>query len=174
MGDSMQPIHFSAVIKLRDINPYILMSAARVRAIKPGWRKPMPVLVRVNGKPRRPWRINMMPVGDGRFYLYLHAEVRQASDTKVGDRVQVEVGFDERYKNGPMHPMPSWFKAALRNNATAANNWAALVPSRKKEILRYFAGLKSVQARARNLQKAMHVLSDKQGRFMGREWNEAR
>src|SRR5436853_5166 len=55
----------------------------------------------------------MMPVGDGSFYLYLHGDVRKASGTKVGDRVRVEAGFDSKYRNGPQHPVPSWFRSAL-------------------------------------------------------------
>jgi len=161
---------FTSVIKIREGNPYILVGAARAKVIKPGWRKPLPVRVRINGKPTESWRINMMPVGDGSFYLYLHGDVRKASATKVGDRVQVEISFDAKYRNGPLHPMPRWFKQALLENPKAMKNWKALIPSRKKEILRYFSWLKSWGARARNLEKALHVLSGRKGRFMARSW----
>lgn len=161
---------FAAVIKIRGINPFVLVSASRANAIKPGWRKPLPVLVRINGKPADPWRINMMPAGDGSFYLYLHGDVRKASGTAVGDRVRVEINFDASYRNGPQHPMPSWFKQALAGNPQAREHWKALTPSRKKEILRYFSRLNSPEARARNLARAIQVLSGKSGRFMGRAW----
>jgi hypothetical protein len=161
---------FTAVIKIRGVNPFILVSASRANAIKPGWRKPLPVLVRVNGKPAKSWRINMMPVGDGSFYLYLHGDVRKASSTAVGDRVRVQIDFDASYRNGPQHPMPRSFKRALAGNPQAMKSWTALIPSRKKEILRYFSGLNSPDARARNLAKALHVLSGETGRFMGRAW----
>jgi hypothetical protein len=167
-------MRFTSIIKIRGINPFVLVSPARATAIKPGWRKPLPVLVRINGKPKIPWRINMMPAGDGSFYLYLHDKIRNASDTKVGDRVQVEVRFDATYKNGPMHPMPAWFKTALQKNRIAMKNWEALIPSRKKEVLRYFSYLKSPQARTRNLEKALYVLSGKKGRFVGRAWDRGR
>src|SRR2546426_5455470 len=167
----MAVLRFRSLIKIREPNPYILVSTARAKAIKPGWRKPLPVLVCINGRPAEPWRINMMPVGDGSFYLYLHGDVRRASGTKVGDRVQVEVGFDAKYRNGPQHPMPAWFKAALLENPKAMKNWEALIPSRKKEILRYFSRLKSPEARARNLERALHVLSSGKGRFMARAWD---
>jgi hypothetical protein len=161
---------FTAVIEIRGINPFILVSAQRANAIKPGWRKPLPVLVRINGEPVKPWRINMMPVGDGSFYLYLHGDVRKASGTAVGDRVQVKIEFDPSYRNGPQHPMPRWFKQALAANSEAMKNWVALSPSRKKEILRYFSTLTSPEARARNLTRALHVLSGEPGRFMARTW----
>ena len=77
---------FSAAIKIRGINPFLLVNASRANAINPGWRKPLPVLVRINGEPADAWRINMMPVGNGSFYLYLHGEIRKASGTAVGDQ----------------------------------------------------------------------------------------
>ena len=115
---------FRAPIKIFNGNPYVYVSAARARSIKPGWRKPLPVLVRVNGRPLgKPWRINMMPIGNGDFYLYLHGDVRRASETKVGDIVRIDVEFDTAYRNGPMHPMPSWFRQPLSRNVKAAAAW---------------------------------------------------
>ena len=152
-------------MKIRDGNPYVDRERGRAsRALKPDWRRPMPVLVRVNGKPdREPWRINMMPAGTGAFYLYLHGDVRRASQTKVGDLVDVEVEFDAAYRNGPMHPMPAWFRVPLvEEREGVAQAWDALIPSRKKEILRYFSWLKSAEARERNVARARyHVLSGK-------------
>ena len=164
-------LRFVARLKLLGINPYILVSAARAHGIKAGWRKPLPVLVRVNGHPTtRPWRINMMPIGNGAFYLYLHSEVRRASNTKVGDRIRVEIAFDAAYRNGPMHRMPAWFRVPLGNNAKAMKAWKALIPSRKKEILRYLSNLKSAEARARNIARALRALSGKKSRYMARSW----
>jgi hypothetical protein len=168
----MGKLRFRATIEVNGINPFVLVSATRAARLRKNWRKPFPVLVRVNGKPEKPWRINMMPVGDGSFYLYLHGDVRKASRTKAGDAVEVELQFDEDYKNGPLHPMPAWFRAALNKNSRARKTWEALSPSRKKELLRYFAGLKSPEARARNLQRAIHVLAGGKARFMGRTWND--
>ena len=167
----MALFHFTSVIRIREGNPFILVTPAQAKALRPGWRRPLPDLVRINGKPAVPWRINMMPVGDGSFYLYLHGDVRRASGTKVGDRVAVELRFDAKYRNGPLHPMPSWFKQALSKNPKAMKNWEALIPSRKKEILRYFSWLKSKEARERNLEKALRVLSGGKGRFMARAWD---
>src|ERR1700674_2556367 len=82
---SLATSSFTSIIKIRGVNPFILVSASRANTIKPGWRKPLPVLARINGKPAKAWRINMMPVGDGSYYLYLHGDVRKASGTVVGD-----------------------------------------------------------------------------------------
>ena len=62
----------------------------------------------------------------------------------------------------------NWDK--MKENPEAMKNWKALIPSRKKEILRYFSRLKSPDARARNLARALHVLSGETDRFMARTW----
>ncbi len=47
-----------AVIEMFGINPFVRVSAARARALKPSWRRSLPVLVRINGQPRaQPWRM---------------------------------------------------------------------------------------------------------------------
>lgn len=170
----MSSLHFTSQIEIRDGNPYVFITKEQATALQPDWRKPMPVFIQINDEPKDPWRINMMPVGDGNYYLYLHGDVRQASKTKVGDTVTVDVRFDNTYQNGPMHPMPDWFQAALDNNQKAKENWGVLPPSRQKEILRYFSWLKSDAAKERNITKAIHVLSGKPGRFMARPWSEGK
>ena len=167
-------MRFRGVIKIRGINPYIHVSAKIAKRLKRDWRKPLPVLVRINEQPNKPWRINMMPAGNGSFYLYLHGSVRKASGTKVGDRVIVDLSFNDTYRSGPPHPLPGWFRAALETNAKAKKAWNALIPSRKKEIVRYFAALKSPEARARNLRRAMRVLVGSEARYMARTWKSGK
>jgi hypothetical protein len=167
-------LSFRAPIGIRGINPYVLVSAGRAARLKPDWRKPMPVRIQVNGKPDVPWRINMMPAGDGSFFLYLHAQVRNASGTTVGDIVSVTIEFDGLYEGGPTDPMPSWFGKELRRNPKARQGLERLPPSRQKEIVRYLVRLKSAQAQQRNLQRALHVLAGGKARFMGRAWEGGR
>ncbi|HLX07323.1 MAG TPA: YdeI/OmpD-associated family protein [Thermoanaerobaculia bacterium] len=169
----MATLRFMATIDIHGVNPFVPVSAARAAKIKRDWRQPMPVVVRINGKPEEPWHINMMPAGDGAFRLYLHGDVRKASATRVGDRVNVEVGFDAAYRSGPQ-PLPPWFRAALAKDPIAEQNWQALPPSRQKEIVRYLAALKSAAARERNLARALQALAGKPGRFMARSWSEGK
>ncbi len=168
----MKSLHFEAKIEIYNGNPYVLITSAQAYALKSNWRKPMPVIVQVNGKPDKPWHINMMPIGDGSFYLYLHGDVRKASDTVVGDNVTVDVSFDESYQDGPQHRMPTWFREPLQKNPLARSAWNNLPPSRQKEILRYFSWLKSEDAQKRNVEKALFVLSGNEGRFMARDWKD--
>jgi Bacteriocin-protection, YdeI or OmpD-Associated/Domain of unknown function (DUF1905) len=113
---------------------------------------------------------NMMPTGDGTFYLYLHETIRNASGTRVGDRVTVELSFDRDSRGGPVHPLPRSLSMALAANPEAKTSWNALIPSRKKEILRYFASLKSPIAKLRNLKRAIQAWSGNEVRFMARTW----
>jgi hypothetical protein len=167
-------VEFRATIRVIGVNPYVLVTKRIAECVRREWRKPMPVLVRINGQPRERWRINMMPRGDGSFYLYLHGLVRKASGTKPGDRVTVRLSFDTTYRSGPAHPMHSWFRVPLSKNAKASAAWNALTPSRRKEILRYLSGLKSNEARQRNLKRALSALSGRPGRYMARSWTNGR
>jgi len=164
-------MNFRAKIELRGINPYVLVSAARARRIKADWKRPMPVLVQVNGKPEPAWPVNMMPAGDGSFYLYLDGGVRSASGTDVGDMVEVTVVFDDAYRSGPQHDMLPEFASRLDENPPAKARWDGLPPSLKKEVLRYLANLKSDAARQRNVERAIAVLAGAKERFLARDWN---
>ena len=167
----MSVLRFRRTIQITGVNPYLHVSAAQARALRPDWRRAMPVLVRINGAPRsQPWRTNMMPLGNGSFRLYLQGTVRRASETKVGDTVQAEIRFDTEYRGGPLHPMPTWFRRPLRANRKAWATWQELIPSRKKEILRYLAQLKSPAARKRNVSRALRALSGQPVRYMARSW----
>jgi hypothetical protein len=164
-------LRFKATIQITGVNPFLHVSAARAVTLRRGWRRPMPVLVRINGAPRpRPWRTNMMPVGDGSFRLYLQTTVRRASGTQVGDTVRAEVRFDAKYRGGPQHPMPAWFRRPLVANRKAWAAYQELIPSRKKEILRYLAQLKSPDARKRNVARALRALAGEPVRYMARSW----
>jgi hypothetical protein len=164
----------TAPIEMVGINPFVLVPSRLATDLRAQWRRPMPVLVRINSAPDEPWRTNLMPRGDGAFFLYLHAEMRKASNVDVGDVVTAELRFDEAYRGGPIHEMPTEFQEALDANPFAKANWLELSPSRRKEILRYFAGLKTDRAKERNVNRALRVLSGESDRFMARDWRDGR
>lgn len=126
------------------------------------------MLVTIDGEPQKPARVNLMPAGDGSFYLYLNGPLRAASGTAVGDRATAELAFDASYRGGPTHRMPPSLRAAMRTDPTAHQAWKALTPSRRKEILRYLATLRSEGARERNVAKVLTMLKSPRGYFLGR------
>jgi hypothetical protein len=167
------PLEVTALIELTGANPYVRVGADEAEKLAPGRRRSMPVVLRINGAPRL-WQTNLMPVGAGGFNLYLHGEMRKASRTAVGHTVTLEVWFDDAYVNGPQHPVPAWFRAALESDGAAHGNWERLPPSRQKELLRYFDRLKSAEAIERNLARALHVLAGNAGHYMGRDWADGK
>jgi hypothetical protein len=168
----MTSLRFKAKVEINGINPFVPVDAQQAASLREGWRRPMPVLVQVNGAPVEPWRINMMPRGDGGFFLYLHGEVREAAGVGVGDLVEVSVAFDGTYRGGPVHPIPAAFEDGLKRDKVAAIAWEALTPSLQKEALRRFASVKSDAAKARNIEAALAVLGGAPGRFMARDWKD--
>ena len=94
-------LRFRAGIELNGINPYVRVRADQAAKLKSNSRRPMPVRVKIDGKPDAPWRVNLMPVGDGDFYLYLHGSVRKASATSVATWSASRLGFDDEYTGGP-------------------------------------------------------------------------
>lgn len=166
----MHAIEFKSTIELRGYNPYIAVSAEQAAAIAPGWRRPIPVLVQLNGGPTSPWRINMMPVGDGSFYLYLDHRIRKPTRTAVGDEVTVTLSFDADYRPEPTQDIPDDLVVALIDNFAAAANWDKLPPSRKKEVLRYLERLQSPSARRSNLVRLLNVLEGNEARYLARQW----
>jgi hypothetical protein len=157
-------------IKLTGVNPYIVVDTAEAAAICAGWRRPLPVCYRLNGD-RNVWRINLMPKGDGAFYLYLDGKVRRATDAKVGDMVYYEIWFDTEYQGGPQHKLPAELIAAFRASPIAKARYDSLTPSLQKEIVRYFASPKTGAAISRNVEKCTAVLSGAHTRWLGRDWN---
>jgi bacteriocin resistance YdeI/OmpD-like protein/uncharacterized protein DUF1905 len=167
----MAPLRTRSRIKIIGVNPYVPVSSSQVARIRRSHRGPLPIRFRLNGSDAT-WRVNLMPVGDGSYRLYLHGGIRKASALRVGDLVKMEIEFDDEYRGGPQHQMPAWFGAELARNSLAKRGWERLAPSRQKEILRYLAGLKSPEAKERNLQKAVFVLAGGRERFLGRLGNE--
>jgi Bacteriocin-protection, YdeI or OmpD-Associated/Domain of unknown function (DUF1905) len=156
------------------VNPYVEVSAERVTMLRPGWRKPLPVLVRLNEAPTTPWRTNLTPTGDGSFRLYLHGAMRATANVEVGDDVRIGLDVDDDYYSNPANPVPPWFQTALDADSAITENWLKLTPSQRKEFARYLGALKSEDARQRNLLRALSVLRGESGRFLGRDWVDGR
>jgi hypothetical protein len=163
-------VDMSSRVLIVGVNPYVDVSAERVTTLRPGWRKPLPVLVRLNGGPETPWRTNLIPTGGGSFRLYLHGAMRTTADVEVGDEVRIGLEVDNAYHSDPAHSMPAWFQVELEADSKSNVNWLKLSPSQRKEVVRYLGALKSEEARERNLRRALSVLRGEPGRFLGRDW----
>jgi len=159
---------FFAKIGLINGNPYVIPPKRVRRAIFKLAKKdkgPIPVRGTINGAPFQQTLVRYL--GEWRLYTNL-IMLKAAGDLWIGDMARFKLTFDTKPRSYPMLP---WFRAALAKNPTAKKNWQRLIPSRQKEILRYLSWLKSPEARSRNVQRAIKVLSGSQQRFMARSWS---
>ena len=59
-----------------------------------GTKGPVLVLARVNNS--KPFQVSLFPVGGGQHYIRIKAKIRQETNTKTGDRVQVRFTILDR------------------------------------------------------------------------------
>jgi hypothetical protein len=93
--------------------------------------------------------------------LYLNGPMRKAAAKDVGDRIEMSIEFDAAPPVLVMHPS---LEQALAVSQQAERAFTALAPSKKKEILRYLAGLKSAASVVRNVEAVIAELVAAPGR----------
>ena len=150
---------FSAVVRIvlgstpKTLNPCVLVPQAIVAALKAesGRNQSLPVRASLQGKP---FEAHVMRYR-GAWRLYLHGVIRKRAGVKVGDRVQVGLRHDPVSRRTPMPPA---FATALARDRRAKAAFAALAPSRQKELLRYLGNLKREESLRRNIGKMVKYL----------------
>lgn len=93
----------------------------------------------------------------GRWRLYVNGEMLRASGLKVGDTATIEIEYDPRPRGVPM---VEELRAALDGDERAKTAYDAHTPSRRTDILRYLASLKSEASIKRNIEKVLRQLRD--------------
>lgn len=155
---------FSAVIYKIGINPYVIPPASILKHLftEAGKDKgPIPIKIYINEQPF----IQHLVKYSGKWRLYLNGPMRKAADADVGDKISVTVEYDNADRTVPVPPA---LVSALKKNKKAKEVFDSLIPSRRKEISRYIASLKTEESINRNVEKAIHFLLGKQ-RFVGRD-----
>ena len=155
---------FSAKIQIIGVNPYVLVPASILKYLfqKAGKDKgAIPVKGKLNGKSF----IQNLVKYNGKWRLYLNGPMRQAAGIDVGDIANVEIDFDSKPRDVPMHPK---LRKAFQLNSKAKAAFDKLSPSRQKEILKYINFLKAEESVDRNVARALeHLVSAKP--FIGQE-----
>jgi len=165
---------FSSTIAIINGNPYVRPPDAVLGYLFRAFGKnmgPIPIRGTINGASFRQSLVRYL--GDWR--LYVNGIMAKAAGLTyrgsivaiVGRRVKISIELDPSPLTYEMIPE---LKTSLSQNAKAAAAFTSLAPSRKKEILRYFSWLKSDEAKKRNINKVIEVLSGKKARFMARSW----
>jgi len=100
----------------------------------------------------------LVPVKDGPYRLYVNGLMLKGSETKVGDTSKFSI--EQTAVKRKDETMPADLKHKLVETKLLSS-FENLVPSRRKEILRYLHYLKTSEAKARNINKVLSFLKDK-------------
>lgn len=157
-------IKFKAAIHIIGINPFVFVPAKILKAIfiQAGKDKGhIPIKGAINSKPYKQTLVRY----SGEWRLYINTTMLKKSPKRIGELVEITVSFDSESREIEMPPA---FAKALKANKEAALVFEKLTPSRKKEIVRYLANLKTTESLERNIVKAIRFLTGKE-KFAGRE-----
>jgi hypothetical protein len=156
--------YFEARLEIIGINPFVFIPEEILTQIfkEAGKEKGhIPVCGTVNDKDYSQTLVKY----NGAWRLYINTFMLKHSPKRIGEIINVSVKYDtaSREINAP----PAFEKALAVNN-DAKIVFDSLPPSRRLEIVRYLAHLKSEVAMKRNIEKAISFLQGK-ARFAGRE-----
>ncbi len=141
---------FTQTISIAGINPYVTVPLKIGKSF--GKKGFIPIKMKANGQS---FLANLVPVGAGRYRLYLHGIMRKKAKAQVGDRITIELVYDPQPR---VEPLFKPLAKVLRTSVLARRNWKCLSPSRRKEVNRYLNRLKSDEAVKRNLIRVMKYL----------------
>lgn len=95
----------------------------------------------------------------GAWRLYINSQMLKDADLTVGDTARIEIEFDPRPRDEPVHQQ---LANALAKDPVAYAEFEKLPPSRRKEIARYLNSLKSEEAVRRNVERVLgHLLASR-------------
>lgn len=155
---------FSAEIKIIGINPYVFVPDEMLEEIfkQAGKNKGyIPVAGTINEKPFRQTLVKY----SGHWRFYINTSMLKNSPRRIGEIVEIVIQFDPESRD---IEAPELFMKALNANPIAASVFNGLAPSRKFEIVRYLARIKSAKILEDNIARAINFLMGN-GRFVGRD-----
>jgi hypothetical protein len=154
---------FTAEINIIGVNPYVHVPEKILENIfrKSGKNKgAIPIKGTVNGIPYKQTLIRY----SGDWRLYINTTMLHQSPRRIGEIINISVEYDPVPRVITPH---SDFKKALNKNRQAKIAFDSLSASRRLEIVRYLANLKTEKALEKNILRAIHYLLGKE-RFVGR------
>ncbi len=155
---------FTVVIEIIGVNPFVPIPVDILQEIFRQASKDkgmIPVCGILNGVPYKQTLVKYS--GDWRFYI--NTKMLKNSPKRIGEKVDIEIEYDPESRE---IQMPESFREALRENQEADAVFKSLSSSRKREIVRYLANLKSADSLKRNIKKALGFLLGNE-RFVGRD-----
>lgn len=155
---------FSAEIEIIGVNPFVFVPDEILQKIFEEAGKYtgyIPINGTINNKPYKQTLVKY----SGEWRLYINTTMLKNSPKHVGEIVEVTVGFDTESRE---IEAPENFVKALTENNEAKTVFDGLPASRKLEIVRYLARLKTEEALEKNIKRAINFLLGKE-RFIGRD-----
>jgi len=155
---------FEAQLEIIGINPFVFIpEEILLQLFQQSAKTKGPIRVKgtVNGKEYRQTLVRYK----GEWRLYINLQMLANSPRRIDEKLTLTIAFDPEERTVNMHPK---FLRALAENPAAKQAFEALIPSRRFEIIRYIAQLKTEESVDRNVQKAILHLEGK-GRFAGRD-----
>ena len=157
-------IKFKAAIHIIGINPFVFVPPKILsRIFKQAGRDKGPIAIKgtINGNA---YRQTLLRYSD-EWRLYINTTMLKDSPKRIGEKIAITIDVDTDSRE---IEMPADFAKALKKNKEAALAFEKLTPSRKKEIVRYLANLKTTESLGKNILKAVNFLTGKE-KFVGRE-----
>jgi hypothetical protein len=159
-----EKIAFKAKIEIIGVNPFVFVPDKILKSIfeQAGKEKGyIPIKGTINNNPYTQTLVRYS--GEWRFYI--NTAMLKNSPKRIGEIIALTVSFDPESR---AIEMPSDFAKALEANQEANLVFEQLTPSRKHEIVRYLARLKTKESLDRNILRAINFLRGEE-RFVGRE-----
>ena len=155
---------FEAKIEIIGANPFVFVPDKILSCIfkQAGKDKGhIPIKGIINGNSYRQTLVKY----SGQWRLYVNTTMLKNSPKRIGETIDLTVSFDSDSRE---IEMPCDFAKALNSNKEAKLVFEQLSASRKLEIVRYLARLKTKESFEKNIARAINFLIGKE-RFVGRD-----
>lgn len=155
---------FKAELKKIGVNPFVFVPEDILQQIfiNAGKSKgPIPIYGMIYDKSYRQTLVKF----EGLWRLYINTSMLKNSPKRIGEILEITIAFDPVSR---VIKIPALFESALAKNEKANHVFKNLPASRKTEIVRYLANLKSESTLQKNIDRAILFLEGK-SRFVGRE-----
>ena len=160
---------FKAKLEIIGINPYVAVPPAVLKKLFKDAGKDkgaIPIHGTLNGQPYRQTLVRYRQA----WRLYVNTTMLKNSPKRIGETLSLTVVFDSSDRS---IQIPGSLGKALKGNKKALLVFESLSPSRRNEIVRYIAHLKTAESIERNVRKAIDHLLGK-SRFAGRDLPQVR
>lgn len=123
-----------------------------------------PVLVMAQVNKSEPFQVSLFPVGGGQHYIRIKAKVRQETNTKTGDRIQVRLAVLDRANV----EFPEDLMSALASEGMTAA-FKSLPPGKQNFIIRRIDDAVKPETRDKRIQEAVVAAHQRRERLVDEE-----